>query len=563
MHLLALAVDYDGTIAENGFVSNETIDSLLRIQKTGRKLIMVTGRQLVDLQHACKDLDIFDFVVAENGAVLYLPKDGTVQVVGQAPPRSLVERLSSENQIPVSVGHSVVATWHPHELAVVNAIHDLGLELQIIFNKDAIMILPANVNKATGLELALKELDISPLSVAGCGDAENDHSFLKICGCSAAVANALPALKEEVDIVLEKDHGRGVVQLIERIIEEDDGVLPLSRRGIAAGTDRNGKPYYIRPDNVVLVIGNSGCGKSNYLTLLTERMVAKRHEFCVIDPEGDYLLLENAATIGGLDVPPSTEEALRLLLQAGINVVVNTMALNHSARKRLFAELMPSIRKLRERSGRPQWLVIDEAHYALPMSDEPAPDAVLAQSGAIIATINPGTLSANMLREVDTVIAMGATAEALIAEVAQLTGRQPPGNLPHTEPGEFLIWPLDEDKTSTVRLLGHELPEQVHNRHSGKYATGDVGLQRSFYFQGLQSYAHNLKDFLQMAQRLDDRNWNQHLQAGDYSVWFRNVIRDDTLAEHTADIEGDQSLSPLESRQLISDIIHERYAIDD
>ena len=43
-------------------------------------------------------------------------------------------------------------------------------------------MLPAGVNKATGLRTALQELGIAPLNVVGVGDTENDHALLKFCG---------------------------------------------------------------------------------------------------------------------------------------------------------------------------------------------------------------------------------------------------------------------------------------------------------------------------------------------------------------------------------------------
>ncbi|WP_268906714.1 HAD family hydrolase, partial [Ciceribacter naphthalenivorans] len=210
------------------------------------------------------------------------------------------------------MGRSIIATWHPHEQAVMRAIQELGLELQISFNKGAVMVLPTSFNKASGLLHALKHLDISRLNIVAVGDAENDHAFLAACGCSAAVANAVPSLKLEVDIQLQKDHGEGVAELIDRILLKDHRILPLPRRGILVGVDRQGLDVYIDQSDLVLVAGNSGCGKSSFMALLTERMADKGQEFCVIDPEGDYLQLENAVTIGGLRDPPATEEALRL-----------------------------------------------------------------------------------------------------------------------------------------------------------------------------------------------------------------------------------------------------------
>ena len=77
----------------------------------------------------------------------------------------------------------------------------MGLELQVIFNKGAVMVLPAGVNKATGLARALERSGLSPHNAVGIGDAENDHALLRLCGCGVAVANALPRLKEAADIV--------------------------------------------------------------------------------------------------------------------------------------------------------------------------------------------------------------------------------------------------------------------------------------------------------------------------------------------------------------------------
>ena len=115
----------------------------------------------------------------------------------------------------------IVATWRPHEKTAVELIRDLGLELQIIFNKGAVMILPSGVNKATGLKVALTELGLSPHNVVGIGDAENDHAFLALCECSVAVENALDTLKERVDWVTKQGHGAGTIELIQALVATD------------------------------------------------------------------------------------------------------------------------------------------------------------------------------------------------------------------------------------------------------------------------------------------------------------------------------------------------------
>jgi HAD superfamily hydrolase (TIGR01484 family) len=76
MYFLALAADYDGTIANHGSVDESTAGALRRLKETGRRLVLVTGRELADLRHAFAEITIFDRVLAENGAVIYDPATG-------------------------------------------------------------------------------------------------------------------------------------------------------------------------------------------------------------------------------------------------------------------------------------------------------------------------------------------------------------------------------------------------------------------------------------------------------------------------------------------------------
>jgi hypothetical protein len=221
MRYAALATDYDGTLASDGRVSGETIGALERVRESGRKLLLITGRELDDLLRVFPQVDRFDIVVAENGALLYRPATGAVRLLGDPPPDSFVEALRERGVDPVSVGRVIVATWEPHQTVVLETIRELGVPLQVAFNKGAVMILPEGVDKASGLIAALGELAVSTRATIGIGDAENDHAFLRLCACAAAVANALPALKERVDWVATMPRGEGVEELIERVLEDD------------------------------------------------------------------------------------------------------------------------------------------------------------------------------------------------------------------------------------------------------------------------------------------------------------------------------------------------------
>jgi HAD superfamily hydrolase (TIGR01484 family) len=221
MRYLALATDYDGTLAHDGRVADATWDAVRRLRGSGRKVILVTGRELDDLHSVCPRLEHFDRVVAENGALLYDPARQKIEALAPPPPPEFVAALRRRQVEPLSVGRTIVATDEPHENTVQEVIRDLGLELEIIFNKGSVMVLPTGINKATGLSRALAELRLLPQKVVGVGDAENDHAFLALCGCAVAVANALPALCNRAHFVTPGARGAGVVQLIEEMLADD------------------------------------------------------------------------------------------------------------------------------------------------------------------------------------------------------------------------------------------------------------------------------------------------------------------------------------------------------
>lgn len=225
MRFDGLATDYDGTIAHDGIVDQPTLDALERGRTSGLRLIMVTGRELDDLFTVFPHPTMFERIVAENGAVIYDPATENTEFIASAPPPAFIERLRNAG-VPTSIGHSIVATVEPFEHQVLAAIHDLGLEWHIIFNKGSVMALPADVTKATGLAPALAALGISHRRTIGVGDAENDQAFLRACGLAVAVANALPSVKEMAHVVTAGARGEGVTELIDRVLNGELDDLP-------------------------------------------------------------------------------------------------------------------------------------------------------------------------------------------------------------------------------------------------------------------------------------------------------------------------------------------------
>ena len=562
MYFLALAADYDGTIADHGVVARETLEALHRFKRTGRRLILVTGRRLPSIQRAFPEYSLFDRIVAENGAVLFDPSKEEERAIAPPPPPQLVAALQRRAVTPLHVGRSIVATWEPQDKVVLEEIKALGLELQIIFNKGAVMVLPPGVNKASGLAEALLDLGISSRNVVGVGDAENDHAFLRACGCSAAVANALPAVKDAADIVLRGDHGIGISELIDLMTDEASPLLPPRRHYLLLGVDRDGAEVRVSPcHGSVLIAGKSGIGKSTLAAALTERMVESGFGFCIFDPEGDYAELANSVCVGDAKTPPVIDEALDLVRKAAANVVINTQALSLADRPVCFNKLMPRLLSLRAASGRPHWILVDEAHHQMDASRNDFDDLLPKHVWSIVfITVHPEAMSANALRSVETVIALGDTAPETIAAFCRAIGVDVPLDMPVVEADEILFWEPRSGRPVAVKAI---MPKQTRERHKAKYAQGELDPDASFYFRGrhgkLQLRAQNLMLFVQIAQGVDEDTWQYHRERQEYSTWFRDVIKDRELADETSAIERDGTLDAQTSLQRVAEAVKRRY----
>ncbi|MBV8358393.1 MAG: HAD-IIB family hydrolase [Deltaproteobacteria bacterium] len=568
MRLMALASDYDGTLAEDGRVSQSTEASLIKLKEAGRKLILVSGRQLDDLTRAFEKIALFDLLVVENGALLHSPEKKTSRLLCQPPPPAFAAALRMAGVTPLSCGEAIVSTWHPHEHLVLETIRKMGLDLQVIFNKGAVMVLPAGVNKASGLAAALDELSLSFHNIVGIGDAENDIAFLKNCECSIAVANALPAVKAVVDIVTERDHGAGVEEAVRLMIsnELEHAAQTSSRNQVPLGINPEGNDEIMFPMGGVDVLfaGSSGAGKSTIATGLVQRLAQKGYQFCLIDPEGDYESLENAVVLGTEQHIPGIDEAMGVLAQPAQNLVLNLLGVSLEDRPAFFTSLMMRLQEMRSSFGRPHWIIVDEAHHVMPAQRYLQPPALPpAPADMMIITVEPRQLDMRALRLIKLLVAVGESAIDTLQQFCDATKIALPEIKQTDSPGhdEALLWFVGSPPKRIKPLLG----ERESRRHRRKYASGEIGPDHSFYFRGpeekLNLRAHNLQTFVQLAAGVDDATWIFHLRRGDYSRWFNNVIKDEELATEAKNLEQNGSASPQDSRELIRAAIEKRYTV--
>ncbi len=569
MRYVCAVFDYDGTLATDSRVLPSTIEALRKLRESSRKLIMATGRQLKELLEVFPEAaTLFDYIVAENGGVLYKPSTRDYKVLTEPPPAAFVEELRRRGVAPLSVGDSVIATWRPHEQTVLEVIRDTGLGLQVIFNKDAVMVLPSSVSKATGLSAAVDAEGLSLHNAVGTGDAENDHAFLSLCECSVAVSNALPSLKERADYVTSQDHGKGVEELIEQILANDLAKLAprLARRRILLGQNDSGEEFRLEPYGARLVVaGPSGGGKSTTVSALLERLIESHYQVCLIDPEGDYDDFEQFVTLGGPERIPATTEILEVLKRPERSLSINLLGVPVSDRPAYFLSLLPSLQELHARTGRPHWLVIDEAHHLLPVASPSLASTIPKEfASLLLITVHPDHVSPLILDSINGLIVIGPHPQEVVAQFNAGSGRKliadqlsGSGNAP----GKVTAWMFGngaKPQNVTVEPAKIEL-----KRHRRKYAAGELGEDKSFYFRGsegkLNLRAQNLRTFIQLAEGIDDETWLYHLHEADYSRWFREAVKDQRVGGEIGAVERDKQASAAQSRARIIKIIESNY----
>jgi hydroxymethylpyrimidine pyrophosphatase-like HAD family hydrolase len=578
MHYHALAVDYDGTLATHGTVDEATLAALKRLKESGRRLVLVTGRTLEPLLEAFPEIAICDLVVAENGALIYDPKTSDERTLGEPPPSTLLGRLAERGVPQLEIGRVVVATWTPHEQVTLDTIRELGLELQIIFNKGAVMVLPTGINKATGLRCALEQLKLSAHNTVGVGDAENDEAFLRLCDIGAAVENALPAVKERADIVTEGARGAGVTEVIDRLLADDFcDFRGRPERGVLLGYLLDGREFRVPLSDVrVLVTGDPAGGKSKFALTMLHQLMELDYQTCIIDPEGDYQTLEGAIVLGTREQSPAVEEVLHVLDRPQENCVVSLFGTEAEEQPPLFDKLLRALLEHRSRTGRPHWIVIDEAHYPLPAKWQSAERLNTKELGGVmLITAYPDRLPQFLLKSIDLIVAIGDDLAKTLEHVGEVLGEEQPQLAPPADEKEHraVAWwrTAGRARSRSGREIARETatwirriePKGDHHRHKHTYLDGDMDAHLRFHFRGpkgeLNLQAQNLRIFMQLGEGVDVETWMFHLKQHDYANWFRDVIHDNELAKLADELADDQNLSPRDSRARLFDHIRRRY----
>ena len=573
MRFSVLALDYDGTIAEDGRLNEEVRAAIGDVRRRGISVVLVTGRTLRDLRRLLGDLRLFDAVVAENGAVFAHPSSGRTNVLGSPPPPDFLRELKRLG-VRAEAGECVVEAEAGEAGRILPVIREMELPLVILFNRGRLMVLPQAVSKSTGLREALTAMRLSAHNAMAVGDAENDHELLSVCEAGVAVAWGSRALRSSADAVLE-GAGPGSVA---PYIREAAAHLRLpprlrARRRLLLGNrpDGGALSLAVRGRNV-LISGDPKSGKSWVAGLLAEQLILHRYSVFVIDPEGDYASLEalpGVMVMGGECPPPPLTELTRVLHHHDVSVVVDLSALPHAEKRRYVASLLRLLVAHRRRTGLPHRVVVDEAHYFL--HDPGVQEMVdLELAGYTLVTYRASLLRPEILAASEAIVVTRETDPQEVAALCESHGAGGDlaaweGTLGNLALDEAVLLPDTEEACGGLCRFKIAPRVTSHVRHRHKYFDVPVPEGSAFVFTRdgapTELRARTLKEFIARLRSAPDEVVDGHLRRGDFSRWAEGVFGDYKLAASVRELESQYSLGRmLHVRDAITEAVEERYA---
>jgi hydroxymethylpyrimidine pyrophosphatase-like HAD family hydrolase len=542
----ALACGYDGTLASEDRLGPDALAALRKAREAGVWLILVTGRTFFELTRVCEHLDLFDGVVAENGGVLYFPAAATIKALAPPPPPQFLAELDRRG-VAYQLGHVVVGTARGDEAVVRAALAEVGASLALVYNRTALMVLPAGVGKGSGTEQALRAFGLSSHDVLALGDAENDLDLFDACGWAGCPASPVPELLRRADWSFPGEDGAAIARAIVGPIL--NGLLPLdrsARQRIDLGwAARTNQIVSIPSRGVnVLVHGDPSSGKSWFAGVLVERLRERRYAVCVIDPEGEYGAL---ARLPGVSLVEAHDAAAvdaafrRFEADPAACVVIDLVAFARLPKKvEMIERCLLAARDTRRRLGLPHWIVVDEAHYSLHREGVAERALAIEDKGFCLVTYKPSWLRPSATNAVDVLIlarATGAHELAFLGSFLTASGGCSEGVIPalaDLAPGEFLLMKKETGSTWLASTFTAPHRATSHVRHLKKYSGAAVRPEHAFLFRSpnghLEATADSLDGFRRIVTTASDAALGHHAGRGDFSRWIRDVFSDRELA---------------------------------
>lgn len=568
----AVAVDYDGTIAEGGIPHSEALQALAELRARGVKVILVTGRILSELREQFPGADdSFDLIIGENGAVV--SRDGVDRPLVAPVPDQLVRAIAGAG-VAFQRGEVLLACQASDEAVVLSEVRRLGLECEMLRNRAALMVLPSGVSKGSGLFEGLGDLGISHHNTIAIGDAENDHSLLDVAEVGVAVANAVDSLKGHADLVLDQADGQGIASFLRGPVMTGGRRVHPKRWQIVLGATVQGTPVAVPASQVnLLVVGTPRRGKSYVAGLMAERLVRLGYSVLVFDPEGDHTSLgrlRGVLVVGGSSRLPPADDLVSLISHRFASVVVDLSGVAAHDRDDYLRVGLAAVEEERARTGLPHWVIIDEAHDPLGREGTARAFVEPAARGYCLVTHQPADLCPEVLLGVDVLIALPggqdaeptvrlvATAAAVPRDVARRVVRE-------AGPGHAVL--VSRDRPGSCRVFAIAKRDTNHLRHWHKYSQGRLPWERRFYFRNDRNAATgrtagSVEELEHELILCSDASITHHCTHGDLSRWIAEVLGDPPLAAHASHIEQRLRAGAITAgaaRDSLIEAIHQRH----
>lgn len=264
-------------------------------------------------------------------------------------------------------------------------------------------------------------------------------------------------------------------------------------------------------------------------------------------------------------------EALEQSRQAApsASAVLDFAVLSHGEKVALIDRALRRIRELRDKVGRPHWVILDEAHYLLHEGGV-ADDALGSKDrGLCVVTYRPGWLRPAVIDPVDVCIFARTTGTDELAFLRSMMTRIEESEvvcatLPRLRRGEFLLVDRGSSPGPSALTFIAAPRQTAHVRHLNKYIDSVVPPGREFLFRyphgPVVASANSLQSLRGVLGTVPGAVLAHHAGRGDFSRWVRDVFADLELARQLGKAEVPSRRGELaDLREMIDVLITARY----
>lgn len=237
----AIFLDIDGTICVNGIVRTSAITAIQKARENGNKVLLCTGRSLGTIDTNIMEIG-FDGIIASAGAyvevndiILFhktLDKNLLNAVIDYCNEYDIYYFLEANYKL-YATEERIITNWKTFKSKFVFKTFDQIKNRKDIntisfssafrtieqINEDwegILTITPGmikengfdngefyqiGINKATGIQYAIKHLGLTQKATIAVGDGSNDFEMLEYCNIGIAMGNALDELKKVADYI--------------------------------------------------------------------------------------------------------------------------------------------------------------------------------------------------------------------------------------------------------------------------------------------------------------------------------------------------------------------------